>query len=186
MIWGQVLIIAWMLIVLGFRSRIVAALVALLALLPVHDGVSLAMALRGLWGDPSITTLQFLLLAFTGRTPAALRYGWRFPAAIVLVSVALYASTLGPWDIDLYRFGYRPGILVATIGAIALIAWWRGQALCLWLLAIDMLAWRAGLPESTNLWDALLDPLLMFVMLALVLRNGYRAHQNRNNLLTRS
>lgn len=186
MIWAQVLIMAWLLVLLGFRSRIIAALVALLALLPVQDGVSLAMALRGLWGDPSITTLQFLLLAVAGRTPAAIRCGWRFPAAIVLVSVALYASALGPWDIDLYRLGYQPLYLTLTFGACALALWWRGQALCLWLLAIDLLAWHAGWLESSNLWDTLLDPLLMLVMLALALCNGYRAHQNRNNLLTRS
>ena len=186
MIWTQLLIIAWLLTVLGMRSRFIAAIVALLALLPVHEGVSLAMALRGLWGDPSITTLQLLALSYAGKTPATLRHGWRVPAAIALLSLALYASALGPWNIDLYRLGYQAAVLVASLGAIALIGWWRGQALYLWLLAIDLLAWRAGLLESSNFWDALLDPLLMFVMLALVLRNGYRAHQNRNIILTQS
>lgn len=184
MLLAQVLIVAWLLTVLGIRSRFIAAIIALLALLPLPEGVSLAMALRGLWGDPSITALQLLALAFVGRTPAALRHGWRMPAAIALLSLALYASALGPWNIDLYRLGYQPAVLLAALGAIALLAWWRGQPLCLWLLAIDLLAWRAGLLESSNFWDTLLDPLLMSVMLALALRNGYRAgyraHQNRN------
>ena len=180
MIWAQVLIVAWLLTVLGVRSRFVAAIIASLALLPLPEGVSPALALRGLWGDPSITSLQLLALAFVGSTPASLRHGWRVPTAIALLCVSLYASALGPWNIDLYRLGYQPAVLLAALGAIALIAWWRGQPLCLWLLAIDLLAWRAGLLESSNFWDTLLDPLLMSVMLALALRNGYRARQNRH------
>ena len=183
MIGAQVLIIAWVLTLIGVRSRILAVLLALLVLVPVHAGVSPAMALRGLWGDPSITTLQLLVLACAGRTPPALHSGWRAPAFITLVAAALYASALGPWNLDLYRFGYQPVALVAAFGAIALIAWWQGEALYVWLLAIDLIVWRTGWLESSNLWDALLDPLLMFVMAAIVLRNGYRAYQDRKTVL---
>lgn len=179
MIWAQALIVVGLLTALGVHSRLLISFVALLALIPLHEGVSAAMAMRGLWGDPSITALQLLLLACAGRTPAALRHGWRAPTAIAMLSFALYASALGPWDIDFYRFGYQPGVLVAALGAIALIAWWRNQPVYLWLLGIDLLAWRAGWLESANLWDTLLDPLLMLAMLALALRNGYRAHQNQ-------
>jgi len=179
MIAAQVLIVAWLLNWLGLRSRLVAVLLALLALVPVHGGVSMAMALRGLWGDPSVTTLQLLVLALVGKTPPELRDGWRAPALITLLAAALYASALGPWNFDLYRLGYQPAALVAILGAIALLAWWRGQTLYLWLLAIDLLAWRTGWLESTNLWDALLDPLLAFALLALALRNAYRAHRSR-------
>ena len=186
MIWAQVLIVAWLLTVLGIRSHIVATLAALLALVPVHEGVSLAMASRGLWGDPSITTLQLLGLALSGKTPTTFHQNWRAPAVIALLSIALYASALGPWELDLYRLGYQPAVPVAVLGSVAVIVWWRGQSLCLWLLAIDLLAWRAGLLESGNLWDTLFDPLLMLVMLALALRNGYRAHQNRNIIMVRS
>ena len=183
MIGAQVLIVAGLLVLLGVRSRIAAVLLALLVLVPVHGGVSPAMALRGLWGDPSVTTLQLLLLALAGRTPPALHAGWRAPAFLALVAAALYASALGPWNFDLYRFGYQPAALVAVFGALALIAWWRGQPLYLWLLAIDLLAWRTGWLASTNLWDAMLDPLLMLALLALAIRHGYRRYQNRNVVL---
>jgi hypothetical protein len=181
MIWAQVLIVAYALSLIGLRSRILALLLALLTLVPVQ-GVSLAMTLRGLWGDPSITTLQLLMLTLAGKTLPSLRSGYRAPLCIALFSAALYASALGPWNLDLYRLGYQPGSLVAVFGAIAMIAWWRGNTFWLWLLTIDLLGWHAGWLESTNLWDALLDPLLMFVMLALALRNGYRASRNRQLL----
>jgi hypothetical protein len=180
MLVAQVLIVAWLLRLVGVRSRVVATLVSLLVLVPVHAGVPPAMALRGLWGDPSITAVQLLVLALVGKAPKAFREGWRAPAVIAVSAAALYASALGPWNLDFYRFGYQPAALVTVLGAIALIAWWRGQPLYLYLLAIDLAAWRAGVLESTNLWDALLDPLLMCAMLALALRNGRRAMVNRS------
>ena len=179
MIWAQWLLLTWLLNVCGLRSRILCALLALLAFVPLHAGVSAAMAARGLCGDPSFTTLQLVVLALLHRTPIAIRYGWRLPAFIAGLSLLLYLSALGPWDIDLYRFGYRPGYLVATMAALALYAWWRGYPQFLWLFAIDLLLWRAGLLESTNLWDALVDPLLMLAMLAVAMRNRYRAHRHR-------
>ena len=186
MIWEQVLLVACALNIAGLRSRILAILLALMALVPLNDGVSLAMALRGLWGDLSITLLQLLLLAFAGKAPADLRFGYRAPLCIVLLAAMLYASALGPWNLDLYRLGYQPTVLVAISSVVALVTWWRGQTFWLWLLSIDLLAWGAGWMESTNLLDYMLDPLLMFAMLALALRNGYRAHRNRKLLLARS
>lgn len=177
MIVAQVLIVAWLLTLLGVRSRFLAALISLLVLVPVRDGVSAAMALRGLWGDPSITTLQLLVLAWAGRTPRGFSEGWRAPACIAALALALYASALGPWNLDLYRSGYQPGALVAVFGIIAVIAWWRGEPAYLYLLAIDLATWRAGVLESTNLWDPLLDPLLMFAMMALTIRNAYRVYK---------
>lgn len=183
MIWAQVPIVACLLVMLGLRSRMLALLLALLILIPLRESVSLAMALRGLWGDPSITTLQLLALTLTGKVPQSLRSGYRAPAVIALSGLALYASALGPWNLDLYRFGYQPALLGGILAAVALAAWWRGQAWWLWLLTIDLFAWRAGCLESSNLWDTLLDPLLMLAMLALALRNGYRASRNRKLIL---
>lgn len=180
MIWLQYPLVIWLLNRCGLRWS--APLVALLAFLPIH-GVSLAMAARGLWGDPSATSLQLLLLALFHRTPVSIRYGWRLPAFIAALSFVLYLSALGPWDIDLYRVGYRPACLVAAFGALALFAWWRGYAAFLWLFAIDVLCWRAGLLESVNLWDALVDPLLMSAMLALAVRNGYRARRRHTTII---
>lgn len=176
MIWLQYPLLVWLLRRCGLHWS--AAFVALVAFVPIH-GISLAMALRGLWGDPSVTLLQLLLLALFDRTPVSIRYGWRLPAFTALLALALYLSALGPWDVDLYRLGYRPAYLVAGFGTLALAAWWRGYATFLWLFTIDLLCWRAGLLESVNLWDTLVDPLLMLAMLALALQNGYRARRRQ-------
>jgi hypothetical protein len=174
MLWMQVLIVAWLLHIVAGRSRVFSVVVALFALIPFGEGDSLATAMRGLWGDPSITSLPFLALAMLDKTPMSLRHGWRLPAFVAVIGVALTLSALGPWNIDLYRLGYQPAWLVGMLGIVAVAAWWRENALCLWLLAIDLFVWQAGWLASTNLWDYLLDPLLVIVMFALAIRNTHR------------
>ena len=155
------------------------ALPALLSMV-LMPTVSPAMALRGLWGDPSITTVQLLVLSLLGRSPAALNRSWICPLGLALLGVAFYFLALGLGeglaDYDPYRLGYQPWALLPFLALPALYAWWRGQALGLWLLSIDLLAWAAGLPESPNLWDTLLDPLLVLACLFLAVRNGWRRH----------
>ena len=174
MLLAQVLVVAWLAsLALPRRLHWLAAVAGLLALLPVH-GLSAAMALRALWGDPSVTSLQLLALALLGRTPAAFAQGWRGPALIAAIAAGFYPLALGLSDFDPYALGYQPLPLLAALAVPALLLWWRGNPLWLWLLAIDLAAWAAGLLESPNLWDTLLDPLLAIACLLLALRNGGR------------
>jgi hypothetical protein len=170
------------------RAQLPATLggiVGLLALIPWSSGAfsgdfsgtSPAMALRGLWGDPSITSLQLLFLVLVSRTPSAFATGWRAPAVIAAIAALFYPLALGATDFDPYRLGYTPLLLVLPLGIAAVTLWRRGQSLWLWLLAIDLLAWTIGLLESPNLWDTLLDPLLAVACLILAVRNGWRTYR---------
>ncbi len=172
----QSLLLTWVVARLLKRSLPLAVVIGLLALLPLQNGVSLAMALHGLWGVPSITTLQLVALSLCRRTPSAISRGWRLPAAFALFGCVFYALVLGTGNFDPYRFGYQPAWLVAGLSVIAAFAWWRRQAFVVWILAIDLLAFAAGLHESSNLWDTLLDPLLILAMLVLAIRNVLRRH----------
>ena len=162
------------------RSWPVALALGLATLITLHDGVSAAMAMRGLWGDPSITTLQLVALSLFGRTPPALSSGWRLPTLFVIAGLAFYGLFLGYGDVDLYRFGYQPAGLAGGLCAIALLAWWRGYAFMAWLLAIDLITFAAGLHESPNLWDTLLDPLLVITALMLAVSNAWRVCKEKN------
>lgn len=192
MIAAQSLIVAWLVLQLAPRrghgnsppplapmATLASLAAALLVQVPFMDGVSAAMALRGLIGDPSITTVQLLVLSLAGRTPAALSRGWVAPAALVLLGLLLYPAALGALDWDIYRAGYQPALLLALLALPALAAWSRGQSLALWLLGIDLLAFAAGLPESTNLWDSLIDPLLFLAALVLLIRYAVRNFRSR-------
>jgi hypothetical protein len=172
MILAQALLLTWLLSRLLPRRLIwLAATLGLCALIPWSHGISLAAALRALWGDPSITTVQLLALAVLGRSPPAFAADWRAPALIAGIGMLFYALALGVGDFDPYRLGFQPVLLVTTVAVPALAFGWRGQALWLWLLAIDLLAFAAGALESTNFWDYLLDPLLAIACVILALRN---------------
>lgn len=174
---AQALLIAW--IVSRFTARMpyrqrrlfqIGA--ATMALIPLADGVSAAMALRALSGDPSITTVQLLALSLAGR-PASI--GRAPAAALALFGFVFYTLSLGlgDWglgnwslgDFDPYRIGFAAWPLAAALGVAALLAWWRGQPIYLWLLAVDLAVFATGLSESTNLWDTLFDPLLVLAAL---------------------
>ncbi|RLJ65282.1 hypothetical protein [Sulfurisoma sediminicola] len=173
---AQALLVAWIFWTLAARApshfhRIIAAGAAVAAFIPIADGVSAAMASRALWGDPSVTTLQLLVLALAGR-PANVGRGPA--AALALFGLVFYPLALGLGDFDPYRLGYAAWPVAAALGAAALLAWRRGQPLWLWLLAVDLAAFAAGLPESDNLWDALFDPLLVAAALIAAVRGPRR------------
>jgi hypothetical protein len=156
------------------QRRLFAAGGAVLALIPIADGVSAAMALRALWGDPSVTTLQLLALSLAGR-PAQI--GRAQAAALAIFGLGFYVLALGLGDFDPYRLGYAgwpAATLVTVLAAAALFAWRRGQPLWLWLLAVDLTVFAAGLTESSNVWDMLFDPLLVAAALILAVRGGRR------------
>ena len=176
---AQSLLVAWLIWSVAARApsrqrRLFAASGAVLALIPIADGISAAMALRALWGDPSVTTLQLLSLSLAGR-PAPI--GRAPAAALALFGIAFYVLALGLGDFDPYRLGYAgwpAATLVTMLGAAAILAWRHGQPLWLWLLAVDLAVFAAGLPESSNLWDVLFDPLLVAAAMILAVRGRRR------------
>ena len=164
-------------------SRTAALIVAVLAQVQWSNGLSAAIALRGLWGDPSITTLQLLVIAFLGRSPASLARGVLAPALFAGAAAFFYLHSLGSGPLDLYTLGDTTGrpVLIASGALVVLMLWERGHAFWLWLFAIDLIAFAAHVPESANLWDSLLDPLLAFACLFLALRNGWRLMKKKHD-----
>lgn len=168
---AQSLVLFWLLARLSPRRMPwLAAALGLAALIPFH-GLSLAGTLRTLWGDPSITTLQLLILDIARCPPAAFVRGWRAPAIIAAFSLLFYPLALGMGDFDPWRLGFQPVPLLAVLSVPALLLWWRGQTLWCWLLSVNVAAYAAGLLESTNFWDYLLDPLLAIFCVVLAIRN---------------
>jgi hypothetical protein len=75
-------------------------------------------------------------------------------------ALLLYPFALGWGDWDSYRLGWgAPGMWAALL-ALSIACWGMGLRLLPMLVAVGMLAWAAGLLESTNLWDYLIDPWL--------------------------
>ncbi len=152
---------------------------ATLALLPAVvrvEGLPLAAHLRGLLGDPSVVSV--VLLALSAVRPAALPAAPPPRAALLL---ALFAGLLlylplatGPLPagLDLHALGWRGTPVLAVLAMLAALACLRGANRWVIVVSVALLAWGAGLVESDNLLDALVDP-------GLVLACAVRARRSR-------
>ena len=138
--------------------RLGLATILLIALLIPFGDLSLTKFLRGIVGDLSISTLA--LLARTLQKPSA-------PiktSALLLIAISglvLYIFALGFSTFDFYRSGFGNYYLISSLFAVTLLAWWRQNFVLLSCLSLASLAWSVGYYESTNLWNYLLDPLLV-------------------------
>lgn len=163
------------------HGLIFGALVALLPLGPLRARAALiatAMALlvgiaplmHGSFGPPSLTLLVLALLQHAGHTPAPLN--WRVALGLLFFALIFYPLSLGWGSFDPYALGYQPQPLLAVLALLAGLLYWRRQNLWLTILAIDLAAYASGL--FANLWDALVDPLLVLLALLIVGRQLVR------------
>ena len=83
----------------------------------------------------------------------------------VVAGLALYPSALGWGGFDAYTLGWNFSALTIAVGALAIGLVWRGHRFHLVLVAA-LLAWQLGLMESRNLWDYLVDPILLLTSVA--------------------
>lgn len=180
---GQVLLLAVLLaLLLGrlvklSRQRMLIVVVLLVAglLLPVY-GLSIAQWLRSALGDLSILTLVVFSNILMQRL---FNYRLLAPATrnilllgVALVGVVFYPLALGVSAFDPYRLGYAPVLMSVLLCLASIIAWlgtMRGLAI---ILLLPLLAFNLHLLESYNLWDYLLDPILLIYALLQGLLNS--------------
>jgi len=150
----------------AFAPRLRAAAVVLLLLvgtIPVR-GLPLAGYLRGVVGDPSISTMMLAgawLVSFVlGRELVDARERSAWLLAAVVAALILYPGALGASAFDPYSLGYGSYGFATILLAVTLVAWRAGR---FWLVAsivAAVTAYLLGLLESANLWDYLVDPLI--------------------------
>ena len=137
----------------------------LLLWLPVRGAHLPVLAyIRGVSSDLSITLVVLACLGLRQRLSGRrVEHSREHTAVLAVVAVAalfLYPLALGWGDWDAYRPGWgAPGMWAALL-FISLLAWARGLRLLPTLVGLALLAWTAGVLESTNLWDYLMDPWL--------------------------
>lgn len=155
-----------------FRARVALAATALSLM------IGIAPLMLAVFGPPSTTLLCLALLHLAGGQASPLT---RWPALAVTGSAAgLYLSAAGWLPGDIHALGYQPWPLLAALLPIGLALWWKGQTPWLLILGIDLLAYAGGL--FANLWQALLDPLLVMLALAVVLREALARLRTANKM----
>ncbi|MBC7608742.1 MAG: hypothetical protein H7228_04060 [Polaromonas sp.] len=121
--------------------------------------------IRGISSDLSITLVVLAGVGLFHRlagTPAIA--GRERTAVFIAVSAAavfLYPLALGWGDWDAYRPGWGSMGMWLMLLLMSLLCWFRGLRLLPSLVALALLAWTAGIMESGNLWDYLMDPWLV-------------------------
>ena len=129
--------------------------------------------IRGISSDLSITLVVMACVGLSHRvlgTPAIT--GRERTAVLIAVSTAavfLYPLALGWGDWDAYRPGWGSTGMCLVLLLVSLVCWFKGLRLLPTLVALALLAWTAGVMESGNLWDYLIDPWLVMSALLFVL-----------------
>jgi hypothetical protein len=169
---GQVLLVAVLLALLTGRlvqdlrrRRIVVAVLMVLCMLIPLNGLTVAQWLRSVVGDLSVLTLLLLLNIIAQRlfllniinniSKHALLLG------IALVGVVFYPLALGLGAVDPYHLGYAPLWMGVLLVIASVFSWFRGLRDLAMVLLLPLLAFNLRLLESANLWDYLLDPVLL-------------------------
>lgn len=162
------------------RVRIIAALLLALILL----GIPVPMSgwngfawIRVLEPNPSFTLTALLGIALWGRIsgkrlfrPEDWKTAWIFGTVSALL---LYPMGLGLTSLDSYSWGWWPRIPILAAVAVAMLIV-RGNRFGI-LLLLPYAGFLIGLQESTNFWDAVIDPFYaIFSILALIAATASR------------
>lgn len=139
--------------------------------------------LRGISSDLSITLVVLACLDLSQRLlrlrVIEQRERMVVNAVVAAAALFLYPLALGWGDWDTYRLGWGAPGMWGALFALSLICWIKGLRLLPLLVALALLAWVAGVLESNNLWDYLIDPWLVTAALFHCVKSGAASWLNR-------
>ena len=127
--------------------------------------LTVAAYVRGISSDLSITLVVLVCLASFRSILPRFDHSEKISvlAAVLVAAAFLYPMALGLGNWDPYRLGWGQAGMWIGLLLLVLVCWLSGLRLLPTLIAMALLAWTAGLLESGNLWDYLLDPWLVLV-----------------------
>ena len=142
--------------------------IAALVLLPVSDYPGWYYV-RSIFGDPSVTALLFYIALLLQQYFSVTLYRsnelgmlrW----LLIATTALLYPFALGLTMFDSYSLGYSNPWLLAVLFIMALFFWLRKYYFLAVIITAAVVAFTLQLLESRNLWDYLIDPLFLIVML---------------------
>lgn len=155
-------------------GRIIKNKIALLIVLSIfggfvlfagcYHGITIIDLMRGVIGDLSISGLLFLLslaiVYFTGIQIDL--FDRTFCMIVVFMGLLLYLSAIDIIPVDVYRIGYMPRSFLVIIFLLCMIFLLVNYVFAIiWLVAL--MIFLAGLQNSVNLWDYLIDPVLWII-----------------------
>lgn len=154
------------------RVVIILAAAALL-FVPMGDLFVVEYA-RGALGDLSITSLvlliAYLVSCARNRNVIDERNFNAIMVALAGTAVLLYPLALGLTYFDTYALGYHSAYLATALLLGTLLAWYAGYYWLVMCVVLALVGYVAGVLESDNVWDYLIDPLAAMYGLVWTLR----------------
>jgi hypothetical protein len=144
------------------------AVTAFIAVTVPVGAMPVAQVTRGIFGDMSITSL--ILLGYFFISPTSTRDKSRQLFILVIITGLLfYPAALGFGMLDPYQWGYlnsyrgiaSPMLFLAALVGMMLIAARLNNDLILLCIAAAAGAFLIGAMESNNIWDYLIDPMIV-------------------------
>jgi len=136
----------------------------------------LAAYVRGVTGDLSVLSL---LLLWSSILPKDKVTPLSFKVTTLCLAAAFYPAALGFGMLDPYAWGYNSYTFLSSVLIFTLICGLAGWTKGVWILSLAIIAWSIHWHESTNLWDYLLDPLLVIWALCSVINIFLRKRRQR-------
>ncbi len=172
-------LLAWILRFKKLPNKIAGFSVLLLIILsfvPLNN-LAIAAYIRGVFSDPSITTIIIACLSIgsliKGKPIFAQRDYLPLFYFLPVFLLFFYPSSLGLSYFDPYSYGYQPYYLLIGLLAIAMLLWWKKYTLLLTIVLIDLWSFNLKVLSSNNLWDYLFDPLLLIYCLVQLALLGF-------------
>lgn len=159
------------------RMRIVGSLLMafFLLLIPMAGWSGFAWC-RMLEMNPSFTLTSLLGVALWGRIAPTKPFratdwiaAWMIGAGLALL---LYPMALGLTPLDPYGWGWGR-VLPIMIALLAAVLMFRGNRFGIVLL-LPLIGFQAGLQESSNFWDAVIDPPYAIFSIVAVIVSAFR------------
>jgi hypothetical protein len=146
----------------------VIAIAVLLAVSTPIGSIPIAQVTRGIFGDMSITTLILMSYFFIFPTTSRDKSKQLF-ILVVITGLLFYPTALGLGMTDPYQWGYlnsyrgigSPMLFLGALIVVILIAARLKNDLILLCIAMATGAFVFGAMESKNIWDYLIDPMIV-------------------------
>lgn len=137
---------------------------------------------RSIFGDCSISALFFYAAIILQQN-----FSWQLyqenelillRRLVLVAALLLYPFALGLTQFDSYRLGYANPWLLAALLLITLFCWYRKYYFLAVTLTATVTAWSLQLLESLNLWDYLIDPALLLIVILTWLRPSVKSNKH--------
>lgn len=132
--------------------------------------------IRVLTGDLSIFGFFWLGAAAVQVLATSSRFYTRqerhIAMALLVAALVLYPSALGLSPLDSYSIGYLPNHLGPAVFILFLCALWLNYWVAAAGLAAALFAFYFSALESNNLWDYLMDPVIVFYSIFILMKTS--------------